>query len=425
MAYSLDVEAARASSRRCRPMGVGGLALALLLVAGCGGAVPEETVAPGSTAVPATASPPATASTTAAAPAPARLSFADSGQSLGDERSSHVSLGDLDDDRDLDLVVGDQGKVEIWFNDGNGYFERTQQLDIPSGWNTSLDLGDLDGDGDMDAIAVVTEGAGRVLLNQGGAQSGSVGTLQDSGQRLPISAAFCVSLGDLDGDGDLDAYVGQERADAVWFNDGFGTFVDSGQALGWGVTADVALGDLDGDGDIDAFAGGWEQPGKVWLNDGTGTFGDSGHDHVSADVHIHGLALGDLDGDGDLDVFMAASDSPNRVWLNDGEGVYSDSGQLLRGSLGHDVALGDLDGDGDLDALVANGTDEGAGNMIWLNDGSGLFADAGPRLGSSFSMSVALGDLDQDGDMDAVVANTAFGNQSASTANEVWLNQTK
>jgi hypothetical protein len=384
-----------------------------------------ETPVPTATAEAPTSTPVPAPPSAGAAPTPVLVSFAESGQALGNERSQHVSLGDLDGDGDLDALVGNQGKAQVWFNDGEGLFsEIGQELAIESGWDMSLDLGDLDGDGDLDAFVVVMDGTGRVLLNEGGAQGGIPGTLQDSGQQLNIRAAFCLALGDLDGDGDLDAYVGQERANSVWFNDGQGTFANSGQALGGAITADVDLADLDGDGDSDAFAGGWDEPGKVWLNDGTGVLSDSGHDHTPAAVHIHGLALGDLDGDGDLDAFLAiASGHPNQVWLNSGAGVYADSGQQLRSPLGHDVALGDLDGDGDLDAFMANGTTAGVGNTVWLNDGAGVFADSGLRLGASFSMGVALGDLDADGDLDAVVANTSFLEEQIESPNEVWLNE--
>lgn len=387
----------------------------------------DTSLPPTATVVLPAATPPATSTPLPrdVARPPVEVSFADSGQTLGNERSQEVVLGDLDGDGDLDALVGNQGKAQVWLNDGRGLLsEISQEMEIESGWDMSLDLGDLDGDGDLDAFLVVMEGTGRVLLNEGGTQGGIPGAFQDSGQRLNIRAAFCVALGDLDGDGDLDAYVGQERANTVWFNDGQGTFTDSGQALGRAITADVALADLDGDGDLDAFAGGWDEPGKVWLNDGTGVLSDSGHGHAPAAVHIHGLALGDLDGDGDLDAFLAiASGHPNQVWLNNGAAVYTDSGQQLRSPLGHDVALGDLDGDGDLDAFMANGTPAGAGNTIWLNDGSGVLADSGLRLGSGFSIGVALGDLDADGDLDAVVANTSFLEEQIESPNEVWLNE--
>ena len=72
-----------------------------------------------------------------------------------------------------------------------------------------------------------------------------------------------------------------------------------------------------------------------------------------------------------------------------------------------------MDEDGDLDAFVAN---EGQGNRVWLNDGSGNFTDSGQSLGTYMSNSVSYGDVDGDGDMDAFVANYGQGNR-------VWLNQ--
>jgi WD40 repeat protein len=227
-----------------------------------------------------------------------------------------------------------------------------------------------------------------------------------------------LDLGDIDGDGDLDAYVAHERANLVWLNDGQGVFQDSGQRLGVAITADVALADLDGDGDLDCLAGGRDEPARVWLNDGQGTFADSGHFLTAATVHIHGLDVGDLDGDGDLDAFLAlASGHPNQVWFNDGQGVFSNSGQQLPSSLGHAVVLGDLDGDGDLDAFMANAVaSAGAPNTVWLNDGRGNFGDSGLRLGNGISYGVDLGDLDGDGDLDAFVANN-------SSPNALWLNE--
>jgi hypothetical protein len=77
----------------------------------------------------------------------------------------------------------------------------------------------------------------------------------DSGQNLGISHSFGVALGDVDGDGDLDAFVANAngQANKVWVNDGSGDFSDGYQGLGNSDSRAVALGDVDGDGDLDAF----------------------------------------------------------------------------------------------------------------------------------------------------------------------------
>jgi len=118
---------------------------------------------------------------------------------------------------------------------------------------------------------------------------------------------------------------------------------------------DVALGDLDGDGDLDAFVVNSNGHNTVWLNDGRGHFGDSGQ--MLGYSIGHAIDLGDVDGDGDLDAFVG-NNGANEVWLNDGgaqggtPGNFTDSGQTLGNSYARVVSLADLDGDSDLDAFV-------------------------------------------------------------------------
>lgn len=349
------------------------------------------------------------------------VSFLESGQRLGEMRSWNISLGDLDGDGDLDAFVANDLRSHIWLNDGQGAFS---QGEVRNKTVSDLELGDLDRDGDLDAFAVDRIMSGVVWSNDGAG-------IFSTGQRLDDVTGSGVALGDVDGDGDLDACIARNGFNLVLLNDGLGEFVDSGQQLGRDhpvndMSSDSILADLDGDGDLDVFEITYGGMHRIWLNDGVGLFTDSGQD-IDVGSNSHGVALDDLDHDGDLDAFITIAEAMAfQVWLNDGSGRFTDSGQSLPSSNGQGVALGDLDGDGDLDAFMANtgSSDAGSGNTVWLNDGNGVFFDSGLRLGSAYSLGVALGDLDGDGDLDAFVANSYFSSSSSDYSNRVWLNTT-
>jgi hypothetical protein len=309
---------------------------------------------------------------------------------------------------------------KVWLHEGLGFFADSGQ-NLGNYYGYCVELGDLDNDGDFDAFVANYHGEpNKVWLNSGN------GNFYDSGQSLGNYYSVGVDLGDVDGDGDLDAYVANAflgPENQLWLNDGTGNFTNSWQYLGDAYSLGVDLIDVDGDSDLDAFVtNGNNQPNKVWLNDGNGNFNYSGNNgHTLGNSYSHNADLGDLDGDGDLDAFVANYiTQPNRVWLNDGAGNFTDSLQVLGDFSSLDVDLGDIDGDGDLDAFVANqgySAYTPGPNTVWKNNGSGYFAIAqtlGEEVDWLASWSIELADVDIDGDLDAFVANSG--------PNKVWFN---
>jgi hypothetical protein len=267
---------------------------------------------------------------------------------IGPERNGQygsIMLGDLNRDGQVDGVVAgccgrlftldpdDDSPNLSWawtheWNSGGGLASQVSVLSALDGLAVrAAALGDLDGDGDLDLLCAVIapeEGrnrdpADRVILNDG------AGHFTDSGQRLGQTDSTALALGDLDGDGDLDALVGSAKGAAVWINQGGaqggqeGTFAMSGQRAFGGQSRAVALSDLDGDRDLDALIAGRRQA-EIWWNDGRAEFARSNQRFRY--TKQHGLAVGDFDGDGRPDVFAAAYSRDCRVWLNRGGGTF-------------------------------------------------------------------------------------------------------
>src|SRR5688500_13980881 len=122
-------------------------------------------------------------------------------------------------------------------------------------------------------------------------------------------------------------------------------------------SANVSMGDLDGDGDLDlVLAKGRHTPllDRVLLNDGKGGFVAS--DLGPTSDRTYTAALADVDGDGDLDV-LTSNDTPDRklVYLNDGRGRFTVAGTWGVGAWStRNAAVADLNGDSKVDVIAAN-----------------------------------------------------------------------
>jgi Tol biopolymer transport system component len=342
-----------------------------------------------------------------------RVLFAKSEQTFASIPTWKVGLADLDGDGDLDAVFanGQANDSEVWLNDGSGFFTDTgQQL---GKYGHGIDVGDLDGDGDPDLIISTHRDSApsRVYLNDGHA------VFQELEGAFEVNIGYSVDLLDIDGDGDLDAAGGAVEAAHVYLNDGTGRF----SASEISTPPTNVWGDLDSDGDVDLVIKEENVGYSVRLNDGTGNLSQHWSHPDPEAMDLGDMALGDLDGDGDLDLVITnghfqSTSHPALVFVNDGTGRFADSGQRLSAVRNGGVGLGDLDGDGDLDLVLADYMEP---CQIWLNDGGGGFRDSGFRFGDDqLYRHVHLGDLDGDGDLDVLLAT--FGTNQG--PNEIWFN---
>ena len=121
----------------------------------------------------------------------------------------------------------------------------------------------------------------------------------------------------------------------------------------------VALADVDGDGWVDIYLGRLDGPNALYRNLGNWRFEDVTEQAglLADDRLTTGVVFADVDGDGDMDLLVTALGGPNSLYVNDGTGVFTErTGEAgLESELGsHTMALADVDGDGDLDLYVAN-----------------------------------------------------------------------
>jgi len=336
--------------------------------------------------------------------------------------STHgVDLGDVDGDGDLDLVAANAAKQNaVYLNDGTG-----AMVGGPNNFGTgsdntmSVDLGDLDGDGDLDIVAGNINEQNTSHLNDGSggfASSANFGTGSD--------ATRPVVLGDLDGDGYMDVAVGNDGAqNVVYYNDGAGALNSWTSNFGTGTdaTKGLEIGDVDQDGDLDLWLGNNSEANKIYLNGGWGSF-TAGNTFGTGSDPSHWLAVGDVDGDGDMDVVSANIGSQARPEINDGAGTFSAGTAFGTAATARGLKLGDVDGDGDLDAALSY--DSGTASSVFLNNASGVFS-AGTKTfagSGSVTMQVALGDIDGDLDLDIVAGNNGTNSEVHFNSNAPVVN---
>lgn len=289
--------------------------------------------------------------------------------------SEDIAIADFDGDGDLDLVfVCEDDQVnEFYENDGKGFFKDISYKIPVTGTSNAVVSSDLNGDGSPDLLignAPDRQGSGGqnfCLINDGN------GNWKDeTAQRLPVStkATQDFELGDVDGDGDLDLFVANEDDSELLINDGNGFFKNETVARlpiepGQWETREADFGDVDGDGDLDLFLANVnfrqtkDHQNRLFLNDGNGYFKDVTKDHLPVEkMHTVDGKFYDLDGDGDLDLITGNGFGNSYMAYFCESGFFKgDSNAVIPASVrgdGMDIEMADFNGDGVPDLYLCN-----------------------------------------------------------------------
>jgi hypothetical protein len=362
---------------------------------------------------------------------------------FGDTPSGLLAVGDLNGDGHPDIVSAATRSDQmtgytVLIGDGQGGFTPTVVDDGTSA--ASLDLADVDGDGDLDMVVAVVYGRVNLRLNDGGGRFGEP-------QLLPPTWDDCragcfnlrhATVGDVNGDGRVDLVETGDHPGYVWVrlgdgSAGFGTAVFY-RPRPWyfdQVGNQISLADMDGDGDLDVIiVGSWRDNYSgvtrgnlaIGRNDGTGAFPtfnayDFGGETTSPGATLSApIDIADVDEDGNLDVILDYYDPDDdasgvsiHISFGDGAGGLARKAAPTDQIGGRDDAwhvLADLTGDGHLDLVVPPAYYANVRRAeLFVADAPGSFV-YDRTLATDGHISDALAaDLDADGRHDLVFAS--------------------
>ena len=309
----------------------------------------------------------------------------------------------------------------------------SDELSYNEEFASGIAAADYDADGDIDLY--VTGGeleVNHLYQNQGD------GSFAEVGASLGVDVLHRGSgpnFSDYDGDGDLDLFVGSIKGDPYFLMENRdGQFVDVTLVSGIDVTVantvSATFSDYDNDGDLDLFLSHWGAPRQadtetLWRNNGDSTFSSASIESGIAQVLIEpaegtGLEvdrtftpnLSDIDNDGDDDLLMAADLDASQVFINNGDATFTrvTDREVIIDQAGMGAAVGDYDNDGDMDWFVTSIAREDVlfGNRLYRNVGSGVFEDATDEAGvarGGWGWGACFADFDNDGNLDLFHVN--------------------
>lgn len=331
-----------------------------------------------------------------------------------------IQLADLDGDGNMDMVgAGRDGPVGtfmffVQMGNGDGTFDDETVYDMANA-TTNVLLGDINNDGNLDAVTVNSSLADEDVSYRLGNGDGTFEAETIIALSMaPGRQAYGVELGDFNNDGNLDIITGDDVGNIfILSGDGSGGFVESSPvpSVQGTVNPQFGTGDVNGDG-IDDFVVTYESAGgdtgiDTYFSNGDGTFvwnqtttvGTPGFTTLTAPPR-----LVDFNNDGALDLITGdGTDYDIHILMNDGQGTFGAANSL--GGLNAAYQTGDFNGDGNQDIAAVNITDI----AIYLGNGDGGFR-VNDNLSYNFSqLGIGTGpgvaDINNDGVSDMVVAD--------------------
>jgi len=334
---------------------------------------------------------------------------------FSDFGSAWLGFNDVDADGDEDLVItgsvpGLGGNTFLYSNDGNGLFTQVAGTPFSGVYNGCISFADLDGDADDDLV-VTGASTAKLYQNDGNGVFESIATSPFNG--LSYGA---VEFADVDNDGDQDVIMNGQGPSGffsyLYLNDGNGGYtIDSLNNFPGVANAAADFADIDNDGDDDLMISGYSSNGqlvKLFTNDGTGLFTEVANTPFPP-VSSGAIQFNDVDSDGDQDVFITGFTifvgNVGQLWLNDGLGAFTlSTSNSFEGSNNGNIAFADIDGDNDDDLLYTGYGDIGRVAHLYTNNGSGIFTLIPSPFPGVQQGSIAFADVDNDQDMDLVIA---------------------
>ncbi|WP_143867261.1 DUF4347 domain-containing protein, partial [Nostoc linckia] len=336
------------------------------------------------------------------------LSFASpSNTGVGSDARS-VTVGNFDNDQNLDLAVANYGSnnISLLLGDGNGGFGTVKNLNVGNN-PVSITVGDFNNDQKLD-LAVANYGSDTVSLLLGDG-NGDFGTAKNFNVgKNPHS----VTVADFNKDQNLDLVVTNSGSNtvSVLLGNGNGGFGISASFIVGNNPYSVTVADFNNDQKLDlAVANYGSNTVSVLLGNGAGSFGAASNFTVGNNPYS--LTVGDFNQDGNSDLAVANYGSNNiSVLLGNGSGSFGAASNLTVGSNPVAVVVGDFNNDGNSDLAVTNNSSSNV--SVLLGNGSGGFGSASNFSVASNPTSIAVGDFDKDNDLDLVVTNSTSNNIS-------------